>query len=66
MMVESFKMHGAQRYVGCPGSPGQHPHVTDENKVIKDIECWKNQVTIPSLDGLDWSVAIDVKKNGRW
>lgn len=45
-----------------PGSPGQHPHVTDENKVIKDIEEWRNQVKIPSLDGLDWSVAVEMKK----
>ena len=27
-------------YIFKPGSPGAHPHVTDENAVIKDIEHW--------------------------
>lgn len=39
------------------GQPGGMPHVTEENKVIKDITNWKNELTLPdyaSMD-LDWS-----------
>lgn len=39
------------------GQPAAMPHVTDENKVIKDIENWRNEVTLPdflSMD-LDWT-----------
>ena len=41
-----------------PGQPGAHPAVTDENKVIKDIECWEDQVKFPELAGYDWSNAV--------
>ena len=45
-------------YIFKPGAPGAHPHVTPENAVIKDIEKWEEQLTVPSLDNLDWSEAI--------
>ena len=41
-----------------PGAPGPHPHITDENKVIKDIEDWEEQVTFPGLTGFDWTNAV--------
>ena len=42
-------------YIFKPGAPGAHPHVTPENAVIKDIEKWEEQLTVPDLDhlGLD-------------
>ncbi|MFV0528512.1 MAG: uroporphyrinogen decarboxylase family protein [Lachnospiraceae bacterium] len=40
-----------------PGAPGQHPHVTEQNAVIKDIETWEVQVKVPSLAQLDWTAA---------
>ncbi|MEI3244685.1 MAG: uroporphyrinogen decarboxylase family protein [Lachnospiraceae bacterium] len=43
-----------------PGAPGPHPHITDENKVIKDIEKWEEQLTVPGFDGLDFGPAIQV------
>lgn len=43
-----------------PGAPGPHPHITDENKVIKDIEKWEEQLTVPGFDGLDFCPAIQV------
>mgnify|MGYP004608826571 CR=1 FL=1 len=43
-----------------PGAPGPHPHITDENKVIKDIEKWEEQLTVPGVDGLDFGPAIQV------
>ena len=39
------------------GSPGKHPHVTDENAVVKDVTEWKKQLVIPSYKDLDWSKA---------
>lgn len=38
--------------------PGGMPHVTEENKVIKDITNWRNEVVIPKYDemDLDWSL----------
>jgi len=47
-------------WVRVPGSPGAHPHVTSENAVIKDIENWKNELTIPTLEGLDWTAAKEM------
>jgi hypothetical protein len=47
-------------YVWQPGSPGAHPHVTDENAVIKDMEHWKDTVVVPSLKDLDWTMAEKV------
>ena len=47
-------------YVFKPGSPGAHPHVTDENAVIKDIEHWKEDLVVPPWEGLDWSMAKKV------
>ena len=44
-------------YIFKPGSPGPHPHVNDSNAVITDIEKWEEQLTVPSLDNLDWTEA---------
>lgn len=44
-------------YIFKPGAPGPHPHVTDENAVIKDIEDWEASVKVPSLDQYDWTMA---------
>jgi hypothetical protein len=41
-----------------PGTPGPHPYITDENKVIKDIEYWQDQVKFPELAGYDWTDAV--------
>ncbi len=46
-----------------PGAPGKHPVITDENKVIKDIEHWREYVKVPSLEGLDWGPAIEAANN---
>lgn len=45
-------------YIFKPGAPGAHPHVTPENAVIKDIEKWEAQLTVPDLDHLDWTEAV--------
>ncbi|MDR1822133.1 MAG: uroporphyrinogen decarboxylase (URO-D) [Oscillospiraceae bacterium] len=37
------------------GQPGGIPHVTDENKVIKDITHWQDYVVFPDIDNVDWS-----------
>ena len=42
------------------GAPGPHPHITEENKVIKDIEKWEEQLTVPGFDNLDFDPAIQV------
>lgn len=44
-------------YIYKPDAPGSHPHVTAENAVIKDIEKWEEQLKVPSLDNLDWTMA---------
>ena len=35
------------------GVPGPMPHVTDENKVLRDICNWKNELVIPNYESLD-------------
>jgi len=35
------------------GTPGAMPHVTDENKVIKDICNWREELKVPSFSGAD-------------
>lgn len=40
------------------GQPGAIPHVTEENKVIKDITNWRDFVHFPDLDHLPWD-AVD-------
>jgi hypothetical protein len=40
-----------------PGTPGQHPVVTKETAVIRDIEHWEDQLRVPNLKDLDWSEA---------
>lgn len=49
--------------VWLPGAPGAHPHITDENKVIKDIENWRDEVVFPPIEGLDWGPAIEVAES---
>lgn len=39
------------------GEPGQMPIVNDDNAVIKDIEDWQSQVTVPDPEALDWGYA---------
>jgi hypothetical protein len=39
------------------GSPGAVPIVTDENKVIRDIVRWEDDVRFPPLDDIDWTEA---------
>ncbi len=40
-----------------PDSPGAHPMIDDETAVIHDITRWRDEVTVPTFDGLDWSRA---------
>lgn len=40
-----------------PTDPGAIPLVNDENKVIKDVTCWRDFVKFPDLENLDWSGA---------
>lgn len=41
----------------APEDPGNVPVITDKTVVIKDIERWKEYVTIPDISHLDWSEA---------
>ena len=36
--------------------PGQIPHITKENKVIKDIKNWRDFVNFPDFDHVPWHV----------
>ncbi|MGE4354697.1 MAG: methyltransferase, partial [Oscillospiraceae bacterium] len=45
-----------------PDSVGAHPVVNDQNAVIKDIENWKEQLHVPTLEGLDWDAAVEQAK----
>lgn len=45
-----------------PGAPGSHPVVNAETAVIKDIEHWKEQLHVPTLDDLDWDTAAEQAK----
>ncbi|RBP59709.1 uroporphyrinogen decarboxylase [Alkalibaculum bacchi] len=45
--------------VFLPGAPGAHPHLTPENIVIKDIEKWEEQISVPSIDAFDYSKVRD-------
>lgn len=38
------------------GHPGSIPHVTEENKVLKDITKWREVVHFPELEHLPWHV----------
>lgn len=42
-------------WMSTPGAPAPTPFITQENKALKDISCWEDQVTFPPLDGLDWT-----------
>jgi len=49
-----------------PGAPGAHPVVNSETAVIRDITRWKEQLSVPTLKGLDWSDAeAQAKKVNR-
>ena len=41
-----------------PTDPGAIPMVNQDNKVIKDITHWRDYVTFPKFDNLDWSGAL--------
>lgn len=45
-----------------PGAPGPHTRVTPENAVITDITKWEEQLTVPDIDELDWTDAIEQAK----
>lgn len=47
-------------YVFPKGAPGPHPRVDASNAVITDIEHWEEQLKVPSLDNLDWTLAEQV------
>lgn len=49
-------------FIFKPGSPGAHPHVNRSNAVIIDIEKWEEQLKVPSLDELDWTMAKEAAK----
>lgn len=49
-------------FIFKPGSPGPHPHVDQSNAVINDIEKWEEQLKVPSLDELDWTIAKEAAK----
>lgn len=40
-----------------PDLPGAMPMVDDDTAVIQDITKWKEQLVVPTFDGLDWSEA---------
>ncbi len=44
-------------FLFAPDSPGAHPMIDDETAVIKDVTKWREQLTVPTFDGLDWSEA---------
>jgi hypothetical protein len=37
------------------GSLARNPHVTAENKALKDVNKWRASVVFPPLDGFDWA-----------
>lgn len=41
--------------------PGGMPHVTEKNKVIRDITNWRNEIVLPDYDAmdLDWGPAYE-------
>ena len=40
-----------------------NPFITEENKAIKDIKKWKEQLVLPPLTGHDWKDAVDSAEN---
>ncbi len=49
-----------------PGAPAANPHITEENKVIKDITKWDKYLTdipMPSKKDLDWTEYEEGAKN---
>lgn len=47
-------------YLWPEGAPGPHPRVNAQNAVIRDIEKWEEQLKVPDLDHLDWTLAEQV------
>jgi len=45
------------------GQPGQIPHITEENKVIKDIKNWREYVHFPDFEHLPWHVVDEMFPN---
>ena len=54
---EEYTDRWGTKWLWKPGAPGPHPHVNDENAVIKDISEWDKYLQVPSVEGLDWSLA---------
>lgn len=50
-------------FIFPPDEPGEFPHVTPENAVVKDITTWDEQLVVPSTEGLDWTAAKTFAKN---
>ena len=47
---------------GRKNQPGGMPHVTEENKVIKDITNWRNELKLPDYAAmdLDWTLNAEM------
>ena len=54
---EEYTDRWGTKWLWKPGAPGPHPHVNDKNAVIKDITEWDKYLQVPSVEGLDWSLA---------
>lgn len=42
-----------------PDDPGAVPIVTESNKVIKDLERWRDYLKVPDISNLNWDAALD-------
>lgn len=40
-----------------------NPYINEENKAVKDIKKWKEQLVLPPLEGHDWSTAVAAAEN---
>ena len=54
---KEYKDAWGTTWMFMPGAPGAHPHTTADNVVIKDITEWDKYVTVPKVEGLDWTLA---------
>lgn len=43
-------------FIWEPSAPGQHPVITDDNLVIKDITDWQKSIKVPDISSLDWTM----------
>ena len=55
MSMGTFVNAWGVTYIWNEGDPGATPHITEENKVVKDLYKWKDTIQAPSLDNLDWA-----------